>query len=237
MNGDGRDVADALHVPDLGKQFFLAEYMVGILCEECEKVEFLRGEILLFAVDPYSSRGLVDLEIPDLNNIVGLLAGADQSLVAGHVRLHARDKFARAEGLCDIVIRTKAETADLVDIVLLGGDHEDRHISVLADPFAHFKSVHARKHQVQDDQVKLLLERSLQALVAPVLYLDFKSAQLQIILFQISDRHFIFNDQYFAHIVPPLQVLRPLLYSRPDSHSHGICGSQSACRFPRLHGL
>ena len=116
------------------------------------------------------------------------------------MRFYTRYKLARAERLRDIVVRAKAKAADLIDVIFLGRDHQHRNIAVLADLFADLKSVHAGEHQVQNDQIELLLKGRLKSLVPTVLYLDFKAAQFQIIFLQIGDRHFIFNDQYFAHI-------------------------------------
>ena len=43
MDGYGRDVADAVHIPDPAKELILAVDVVGILRQEGEKVKFLRS--------------------------------------------------------------------------------------------------------------------------------------------------------------------------------------------------
>ena len=119
MHSDCGDVADALHIPYFGKELFLAEHMIGVLRKESEQIELLSCEVLLLAVDPHSSRCLVDLEAADLDDVIRLLTGAYKSFIARHVRLHACHQLAGTEGLGYIVVRAEAKAADLVYIVLL----------------------------------------------------------------------------------------------------------------------
>ena len=110
------------------------------------------------------------------------------------MRLDARDKLARAERLGHVVVRAETEAADLVDIVLSGGNHEDRDVTLFPDSLADLKAVHPRQHQVEHDQVKLFRERLVQSLPAVVLHLDLEIRELEIILFQFRDGFFVFDD-------------------------------------------
>ena len=74
---------------------------------------------------------------------------------------NSRYHLTRAERLGDIIIRAEAETADLVDIVFFRGDHDDRGVFCLPDLFADFKSINARKHQIQDKKIKFFRHGSL----------------------------------------------------------------------------
>ena len=177
--------------------------MVGILGQEGQKIELLGCKVLFHPVDIDSSGGLVDLQAPDLDDVIGLLSGSHQSLIPGHMGLDPGHQLTGREGLGHVVVRPQAQAPDLVDIVLLGRYHEDGHVSGLPDPSADFKAVHARQHQIQNDQVKLPAHGRLQTLVPSVLDLYLKARQLQVILFQIGDRFFIFNNQYSAHVFSP----------------------------------
>ena len=112
---------------------------------------------------------------------------AHQTVVARHMRLHACHQLAWAEGFGQIIVRAQSQTANLVDIVLLGGNHQNGHVLVLADALADLKPVNPRKHQVQDNQIKLLCQRSCKTCVSAVLNLDLKVIELQIILLKLSD--------------------------------------------------
>ena len=211
MDGYGRDVADAVHIPDPAEELILAVDVVGILREEGEKVKFLSRKVLFCPVDKDAAGGLVDLESADLDHVVGLLSCSDQALVTGHMRLDAGHEFAGAEGLRHIVVGTESESPDLVDVIFFGGHHENRDVLFFTNLAADVKPVDPGKHEVQYDQVKILVKSCHKALVAPGLNLHLKSAQFQIILFQIRDCFFVFNDQYFAHIFTPFFL--PLIFS------------------------
>src|SRR5699024_1385875 len=104
-----------------------------------------------------------------------------------------------------VVVRAKSQTSDLIDIVLLRGDHDDRRILLPTDLTADFKPVHSRKHQIEDDQIKVALHPFLQTGLPIVCNLHLEIAQLQIIFLKISDALFVFHDQNtFTHqSVPP----------------------------------
>ena len=67
-----------------------------------------------------------------------------------------------------------------------------------------FKTVHPGQHEIKDDQIILIRERRPQPLIPVFRMLTSNPLSLQIILFQISDGLFVFNNQYSAHLpVPP----------------------------------
>ena len=125
-------------------------------------------------------------------------SASDESLIAGQMGLDSRHHLARAERLCNIVVSTETQAADLVDIVFLCGDHDDRCVFRLSDLLADLKSIHSRQHQIQDKEVKLLLHRPLQTGFSIIFYLNLKTGQLQIILFQLCNTLLIFYDQIFC---------------------------------------
>ena len=174
MDCHGRDIADTVHVPDPAEELVLAEHMVGVFREEGEQVKLLGRKILLFSVYKHAAGGLVDPKSPDLDDVVGLLARSYQPLVPRHVRLHACDEFAGAEGLCHIVVGAQTQPPDLVDVVLFGGDHQDRDILVFTDLPAHIESVDPGQHQVQDHQIEILLQGQGQSPVPARLDLHFE---------------------------------------------------------------
>lgn len=70
--------------------------------------------------------------------------------------LDPRDQFARAEGFCDVIIRTQFQPQNAVDLIVAGGQEQDRHIGTGADATAGFEPVHMRQAHIQNDQIGCL---------------------------------------------------------------------------------
>ena len=177
--------------------------MVRVFRQISQQLKFLGGKLFLLPVDPYPPGCLIDLESPDLNQIVLGGRAAHQPVVSGQMRLDSGHQLTGREGLCDIVVRSKSQAADLVDILLLGRNHQNRGVLHFPDPLADLKAVHSRKHQIQNKHVVISRQGLFTARVAVRLNLHRKTAQFQIVLLQLSDRQFIFDNQHFTHRVPP----------------------------------
>ena len=65
-------------------------------------------------------------------------------------RLHLKD----IERLGHIIIRAVLKTEDLIHILALCGQHDDRDIAPFTNPLADSNTVQLRKHHVQKDQIK-----------------------------------------------------------------------------------
>ena len=70
--------------------------------------------------------------------------------------LDARDELARVERLRHVVVGADLEPDDLVDVLVARGQHQHRHVGVLADPLADLDAVDVRQHQVEHDERRLL---------------------------------------------------------------------------------
>ena len=66
--------------------------------------------------------------------------------------LDAGDELARVERLRQVVVGADLEADDLVDVLVAGGQHQDRHVGGLADAPADLEPVDVGQHQVEDDQ-------------------------------------------------------------------------------------
>src|SRR5262249_60833971 len=60
------------------------------------------------------------------------------------------------ERLRDVVVGSELEPDDLVELVVAGGEHDDRHRARRPEPPADLEPVDLRKHQVEHDEVDLL---------------------------------------------------------------------------------
>lgn len=192
MDRNRGDIADGLHIPDFLKDLFLRKHMIRVLRQECQQIKLLICKSLFLAVDPDSSRGLINLYTTYLDNIILRLADADQSLISGHVRLHPGYHLTWRKRLGHVIIGTQSESVDLINIILLGRNYNDRNVFYLSDPSADLKSVYSRKHQIQYHQIKITVDGLIQSRITFILDLYLKSRKLKIILFQICYCLFVF---------------------------------------------
>ena len=82
---------------------------------------------------------------------------AYQPLISCHMRFYSGYHLTWTEWLCNIVICSQTQTADLVNIFFLCGNHNDRGVFYLTYTAADLKPICSRKHQIQDQQVIFLL--------------------------------------------------------------------------------
>ena len=57
--------------------------------------------------------------------------------------------------LGQVVIRPNLKAYDLVNLIVLRGDHDDRDVRILAHPLAHLNTGDPRKHEVQQNKIRL----------------------------------------------------------------------------------
>ena len=199
MHRNRRNISDGLHIPDLTEQLFFRENAVRILRKEGQQIELFRCKLLLLSVHPHTACRLVNLDAADLHNIILFLAVSDQTVVPCQMRFHARNQLTWGKRLCHIVIRTKAQSADFINIILLCRNHDNRNILLFTHFAADLKAIHLRQHQIQDQQIKILLDRPYKTGVSLVFNLHLKARKLQIIFLQICNGFLILNNQYFTH--------------------------------------
>ena len=194
MNGYRCNVTDGLHIPDLGKQLILRKYMIRVLCKECQQIKFLCRKLLLFVIYPYTTGSFINADATDLNNVIFLYIASDQTLITRQMCFYPGNQFTRGKWFSNIIIRTKSQTTDFINIILFRGHHQDRCIFFLTDLFTDFKTIGSRQHQIQNVHVKFFTQCTLQTAGSIIFYLHIKSTQLQIIFLQIRNCFFIFYD-------------------------------------------
>ena len=82
---------------------------------------------------------------------------------------------------------------------LAGTDHDNRNIPLFTNSPADLKAVRSRKHDVQNQQIVLTLQRFIQSLIPITAYIHIVSGYLEIIPFKLCDTLFIFNYKYSTH--------------------------------------
>ena len=103
---------------------------------------------------------------PPGRRLLALDAGAAQH------RLHPLDQQALAERLVHVVVGAEVEAEDLVDLLVLGGQDDHRHVGGPAQAAQHLHAVHARHLHVEDGEVRRIVLQRRQARGAVVVGLD-----------------------------------------------------------------
>ena len=194
------NIPNRFHIPDLIKQFLLGEYVVRILSKESQKVKLLGGKGFLLTVDINTTGGLINLDTTNFDNLIGFHAAAHQTFISGKMGFHTGHQLTWAKWLCHIVIGTKTQTTDFVNVFLLGRYHDDRCVLLLTDLLANLKTIHIRKHQIQNDQIEIFIQSRFETGITGMLHHHIKTAELQIILLKLCNCHFIFYNQNLTHI-------------------------------------
>src|SRR5665811_1383451 len=82
-------------------------------------------------------------------------------------RLDPAHQLAQAERLCQVVVRPQLQANDLVNLVVTGRQDQDGHLALRRpDPAEDLESVHARQADVEHHEIRGLVRRELQALLA-----------------------------------------------------------------------
>src|SRR4029079_13150678 len=75
-------------------------------------------------------------------------------------------EFADGKRLRDVVVRAELEAEHLVELVVAGGEHDDRHGAARTQALADLEPVELRQHQVEDDEIDVLALELLERLLA-----------------------------------------------------------------------
>ena len=79
---------------------------------------------------------------------------------------HAAPELPDQERLRDVVVRAELEPEHLVELVVAGREHDDRHGALGTKSLADLETVDLRQHDVEHDEVDLLLGEPPQRLLA-----------------------------------------------------------------------
>src|SRR5688572_20210347 len=110
-------------------QLVARERRARMLHEHLEQREFTRSELDVLAVADEAARSEVEPEVPELDDLL-LHTRRSRRLAlrrAPQYRLDASDELARVEGLRQVIVGADFEADDAIDVVALGGEHDDRH--------------------------------------------------------------------------------------------------------------
>jgi hypothetical protein len=143
-------VAGERVAPDALEQLVARQHEALVVEQLPEEVELLGRELDLLLADPHLAPAGVDREVAVRQHLrLELLAlgrGAPED------RLHPGDELARVEGLRHVVVGADLQPDDLVDVLVPGREHQDRHVRRLPEAAADLDPVQIGEHEVEDDQ-------------------------------------------------------------------------------------
>ena len=217
MGVDGALVALEVVAEHLLDQLHARVHAARVAGQRGEQLELAGREVDLLAGDHDLVAGHVDGELAELEH---LALGLGIGVHAAQQRTGAGDQLARAERLDQIVVGAQLQADDAVLDLALGGEHDDGHVGVVADGAADTLARDAREHEVEDDQVEVVLGEFLQRLLAvadggyPIVL------ALKICGYGIADGLLVLHQQDAPGFVAHGSLLRKLLsmFSSPRTH-------------------
>ena len=65
-------------------------------------------------------------------------------------------EFSWIEWFWQVIVGTKLEANDSIDIIASSGQHNDRHLAALTNFLEHFKPAHTWQHDVEDQEIEVI---------------------------------------------------------------------------------
>ena len=198
-------VAEPIAAPYLVDQLAAREGCTRSHDHRREEVELRSGEVDVLAAKSDCASLEVDGEIADDE----FTRGGDlaESRPSQH-RADSRNEFARGERFDEVVVGSRAESDDLVDLLIAGGEDHDVRVGELTDLATDLDSVDPGEHEVEKHQCRLVLARSFDR-CRPVEGLD----DLKALAFEVAgdnpDQRSLVVDDEHANGVSHEGILRP----------------------------
>jgi hypothetical protein len=181
--------------PDALEQGRPAVDAARVAGERREDLELDVGESHGLAVDGHGALVEVDPQLAVLERLLERLLDLTGELRASQHRLHAAAELAYGERLGDVVVSAELEAQHLVDLLDACGEHDDRHGALCPDLAADLEAVDFRQHQVEYDEVELVVAQTLQRLCAVTGADDFVAVLAQRVREQLLDRLLVVHEE------------------------------------------
>ncbi len=146
------------------------------------------------AVQSHAPAGAVDDQPP-----AGALQHVGLRLVLGagapQQRPHPRRELAGAERLGDVVVGAELQPPHEILLGVPGGQHDDRHVGLGAQPPAHVLAGHAGKAEVEDDEIRPAARGGGERLFAARRPVHRVALSLEVALHDFGDAGLVFDDE------------------------------------------
>ncbi|OEI67493.1 Transcriptional regulator (modular protein) [Curtobacterium sp. ER1/6] len=188
---DDARVAVEVVLPHVVEDLRLRQHPVRVEHEVAEELELCRGQLDLRVTDGDLVRVLVHRQLARADD--GVLFVVHRATQDG---LDARDDLVEGERLRDVVVTADREPGDLVLGVVLRGEEQDRRgVARRPEALGDAEAVHVGEHDVEDDQVGLLLEHGGDRLGTVADRADGEPGEAQRGREEVADVRFVVDDQ------------------------------------------
>ena len=186
--------------PDSGENILAAHGLAGVFHKQLHQHVLDLGKLQALAVLFKSAIAGVEQEGTALYLGAALLVLVDAQTADECV--HAGNKLGRGEGLCDIVVSAGHKAGDLVNLLILGGEHDDAHLGAGgADTAADLETVNIGQHNVKQSKADAGIDLQLLQCLLTVFGLDrLKAVAAQIDDHKAADIGFVFKNKNFLHV-------------------------------------
>jgi hypothetical protein len=146
--------AEELVAEDALAEFIAGNHLAGQLGESGHEFKFDGGERDGAAVVAHEAGTSIHFEIAENGEIGRRRSGGIRRCGRSATQdgVDARGEFTGIEGLGEVVIGADFEADDAVDVVAVGGEHDDGDRGGCADLAEDFKAAHAGEHDIENDQ-------------------------------------------------------------------------------------
>lgn len=192
---------DEMRMAPHGTAYFVAgQGASGPLKEQAEHLELAGAELYRLSAAGESLIDDIEPAVAEFINVRLLAAPAP------HKRLGPGQKLFYTERLGHIVVRAKIQSHHDVGFLVLGGQHDYRHVEILpADLAAYLKPVDLGQHDIENDKVGFFFKRRLEALLAVASCLDAIALQIEVVLQAAKHRRIVLDNKYALHYSNPFR--------------------------------
>ena len=179
--------------------------------QKCDELILVLRQIGILPRDKDAMLGIVDREVarPENTGVCHCLAAGRRSGMADG-SADSRQQLSGAERLCQIVVRARVQSFDLIALVRPRGDHQNRHLRPPSDLAQNLHPVNVRQPQIENDHVRTVRGNHALAHRARARQKHIIIVRREDRLHKIADGLLVFNYQNLLSdlhsFVPPVAV-------------------------------
>ena len=129
----------------------------------------------------------------------------------------------QGERLGHVVVATKVQTADAIGLLAARRQHQHGNLHVFCSQLpAQLEAAHTRQHQVEDDQVRLLLLMQRVRRFAVCRRQDLVLLEAQVVRDRAQDAGVVFDDKHLGHVCACSGIQTENVLPRPGSLTTAI---------------
>src|SRR5712692_283893 len=184
-----------------------------------DQVELARRQLDVLCVHYDAACRAVDAEVADRVELGHGFRLIRVRRCAAHHSIDAGEHLADRKRLGDVVVRAELEADNLVDLGILGRDHDDRHAAALAQRATEVETAHAGQHQVEQDEVRAGGARRPQACSAVARVIHREPGRDEVVLEHLADALVVLHDKNPPGAAVAAGPAHPSSTTCPDSRN------------------